>query len=635
MPSQINNLFLNIDQDYPVAGIDNDTQGFRDNFDVIKTSLGFAGQEITALQDTTAKINEGNDFSGNSISNADLVAITHKSFAPSLFDTTSGAQGEIQFRNGNHQRIIIQGSNPSINFLVVWGPTSGSNLDADRYARIVVEITALNPGEEYTVGWFTQFSGDVKYDNRYPVVFKATSTSQFVELSTFNGGNTMFVRYLGAYEEDVTAPADSFTNINVGAVASINSLNVTDAAVLEGEVTLESTLEVGGDSTLTGDLVVQGSTTVESVVANGNITIVGDLTVTGTNNVAISSLSGLTTDVDLSTAPTGGQVLKYNETSSKWEAATDNVTTSLSELTTDVDLSTAPTDGQVLKYNQSSGKWKAGDDNVTTSLSELTTDVEIDSPQDNQVIKYNSVTGKWENAAFEERIVTYAVRIVDGGPGAQAVFEIDGNQIKTSGGLINSFNFEVGVKYIFDLSDTSNSAARLKFSTTPDTEVPASISAFSSGVTEVGDAGTPGALTEIVITDSTPDVLYIYGEEAPGGLDTSGLGRSVPILKVSGAFTGFEILLTDNITLALNRSVSVVGSTDVETSILENGSSGQIKTLIMQQENGNMVVSVARAGWTIGDAAGTITLDGIGKSCTLQYINGNWFCIGNNGAVFA
>ena len=36
-----------IDATYPVAGVDNDTQGFRDNFSIIKTGLSTAGSEIS------------------------------------------------------------------------------------------------------------------------------------------------------------------------------------------------------------------------------------------------------------------------------------------------------------------------------------------------------------------------------------------------------------------------------------------------------------------------------------------------------------------------------------------------------------------------------------------------------------
>lgn len=41
----------NIDITYPIAGQDNDTQGFRTNFQNIRNNLAQAATEITALQD--------------------------------------------------------------------------------------------------------------------------------------------------------------------------------------------------------------------------------------------------------------------------------------------------------------------------------------------------------------------------------------------------------------------------------------------------------------------------------------------------------------------------------------------------------------------------------------------------------
>ena len=48
MASKIN--FNNINGDYPIAGQDNDSQGFRDNFTNIKNNLRFASEELTDLQ---------------------------------------------------------------------------------------------------------------------------------------------------------------------------------------------------------------------------------------------------------------------------------------------------------------------------------------------------------------------------------------------------------------------------------------------------------------------------------------------------------------------------------------------------------------------------------------------------------
>ena len=72
-----------------------------------------------------------------------------------------------------------------------------------------------------------------------------------------------------------------------------------------------------------------------------------------------------------------------------------------------------------------------------------------------------------------------------------------------------------------------------------------------------------------------------------------------------------------------------------ETATLAAGTDGQIKVLAMTADGGgNMVITVANAGWKTS-GPGTVTFDNIGEACTLQYFNNKWYCIGNNGAVFA
>jgi len=55
----------NIDATFPVAGQDNDSQGFRDNFSQIKTQLSTASTEITSLQANRATTNADADFNGH------------------------------------------------------------------------------------------------------------------------------------------------------------------------------------------------------------------------------------------------------------------------------------------------------------------------------------------------------------------------------------------------------------------------------------------------------------------------------------------------------------------------------------------------------------------------------------------
>ena len=82
---------------------------------------------------------------------------------------------------------------------------------------------------------------------------------------------------------------------------------------------------------------------------------------------------------------------------------------------------------------------------------------------------------------------------------------------------------------------------------------------------------------------------------------------------------------------AADLAVTTSYFTTAGTATLADGVEGQIK-VFTQTFAGSMVVTVATPGW---GGAGTITLGSLGKGCTLQYTNSAWWCIGNNGVVFA
>ena len=84
----------------------------------------------------------------------------------------------------------------------------------------------------------------------------------------------------------------------------------------------------------------------------------------------------------------------------------------------------------------------------------------------------------------------------------------------------------------------------------------------------------------------------------------------------------------------LALTTSYFSTAAAETATLAAGVNGQIKTFAMYATTGNMVITVTNAGWKTS-GTGTITFDTIGDACTLQYINAKWFCVGNNGCVFA
>lgn len=231
MTSLINSLYINIDEAYPVAGVDNDTQGFRDNFDIIKSSLAVASTEITVLQDTTAKINVGNNFSGNTLSNTILVTNTEKSFTPGVFSS----DGVVQFRNGGHQRIILDVND--LNLVVDWDVTGSDSLADNRYGKIIVEISALAAEDEFNVVWSTSGGGTLKYGKDYPNNFKVTGIPKLIEFTTYDGGESMFIRYLGEFTETENELAienyDSLReNLNSGTISLTKKTTVFAPTVL-------------------------------------------------------------------------------------------------------------------------------------------------------------------------------------------------------------------------------------------------------------------------------------------------------------------------------------------------------------------------------------------------------------------
>ena len=116
---------------------------------------------------------------------------------------------------------------------------------------------------------------------------------------------------------------------------------------------------------------------------------------------------------------------------------------------------------------------------------------------------------------------------------------------------------------------------------------------------------------------------------------TSNGGSTVTVSEVNKPlqpFNNSSEQLNDTAAANLALTASWFSTVTASTATLAAGVSGQIKTFIMYQESGNMVITVANPGW---GGAGTITFNATGESCTLQYVNSKWFCIGNNGAAFA
>lgn len=184
-----------IDATYPVAGVDNDTQGFRDNFSIIKTGLSTAGSEISTLQSTTAKLNASNNFNGTNISAANMQLTTHQYHNVG----TVVAGQNISFLNGYYQtmNVNLPVGTASISFaLADWPDTQG-------YAEMTAHFLGNDTAKTC---FFTNTAGPIKYDTNYPkqagtptLTLDSSVNPVVVKFWTYNTGVTVFAQYLGQY----------------------------------------------------------------------------------------------------------------------------------------------------------------------------------------------------------------------------------------------------------------------------------------------------------------------------------------------------------------------------------------------------------------------------------------------------
>jgi len=118
---------------------------------------------------------------------------------------------------------------------------------------------------------------------------------------------------------------------------------------------------------------------------------------------------------------------------------------------------------------------------------------------------------------------------------------------------------------------------------------------------------------------------------------TSNGGTTITLVEVNKQIQPFNNSsenLTDTSAANVALTTSYFSTVAPSTATLAAGVNGQIKTFAMYAQSGDMVITVTNAGLKTS-GTGTITFNAIGEACTLQYINGKWFCIGNNGAAFA
>jgi hypothetical protein len=204
--SAINTNSLNVN--YPTPGVNNSTQGFRDNFSTIKTNIDTAKLEITDLQSKAIVKSGLNGITLNNNMNGTLISNAHvKSFTASMHDLGSDipsnlfidvSKGDVQYGTITRDTTLSFGG---------WGRTgTQSNLElrfsiANTSATIYFPDSTFNSGAVLTNGMTTSIRVLENYgSNGYPTT-NTTYTNQVTapagvydlqyKLSTVDCGKTI------------------------------------------------------------------------------------------------------------------------------------------------------------------------------------------------------------------------------------------------------------------------------------------------------------------------------------------------------------------------------------------------------------------------------------------------------------
>ena len=196
MTSLIN--FAAINENFPVAGQDNDTQVFRDNFDTIKTNFGFAKTEITDLQDNAARTDQDNDFLYNIVGSVTLqdAYLRKKDYgSPIGAAITAGTPIDISFKQAMYH-VVKFGANTSLSFSDF--PTGAVDITGlGQIGKATLEL--YGDGTTRTIT-FTTSGGTVIKKLGFPGSVTVTSTTDPVIIEVWQHSATViFLNYLGLF----------------------------------------------------------------------------------------------------------------------------------------------------------------------------------------------------------------------------------------------------------------------------------------------------------------------------------------------------------------------------------------------------------------------------------------------------
>jgi len=262
----------NIDGSYPVAGQDNNSQGFRDNFTNTKVNFQYAEDEINDLQSKVVlkAALTGSAGLDNNMNDALLYAAKIQDFSATKVGITGTSGGiAINYASGHYQAISTTGS---ISLSFTSFPPSG------QYGYVKLQINITNIAHTVTLpASVTLGTSGLQGYSAGTITFGATGTYEF-GFGSYDSGSTITIF-------DLNRALINFTAADL----TIDDLTATGNAVVTGNVT-GGNIRTAGSVSSTGNVIGGNVTTVGLVTATGNVG--GGNVNAGTNVSAVGNVNG-------------------------------------------------------------------------------------------------------------------------------------------------------------------------------------------------------------------------------------------------------------------------------------------------------------------------------------------------------
>ena len=272
MTTPLNAKIALIDQTYPTAGQDNDSQGFRDNFNNVKDSLSLASSDIVELQ-SKAVLKAGigtndtvtNDLAGSSITNGQFNTFYATAYSP-VAPVTTGQY--VDLANGSFQSFVM---GADIDFTFRGWPTTG------QYAVVRLLLTAQDPTIARTATFNSYQSQNIYYGNSGVIdqliannAFKVPAT--YIRPATVAAGAAATKINLADVSNLRAGNAVSYTNNGTGPSPVTTTISAVNADT--GEITLTDAVVTGG--ILLNDPITisyTGARVIEAFTCDGGATV--------------------------------------------------------------------------------------------------------------------------------------------------------------------------------------------------------------------------------------------------------------------------------------------------------------------------------------------------------------------------